>query len=92
MEAVKLPAASPLCAIREEADLCVRTAKEFGAGEDRAVGEGLIVGVEELFCESRTGDDNGGGGAEAEENDGPVRTCEAGEVSVQVFPRLHKVG
>ena len=32
------------------------------------------------------------GGAEAEENDGPVRMSKAGEISVQVVPRLHNVG
>ena len=61
------------------------TAEEYRAGEDRAVCEGLIVGVEELFCELRAGDDNGGYGAEAEEKDGPVRVRKPGEVSVQGF-------
>ena len=43
------------------------------------------MGVEELFCQLRAGDDNGGYGAEAEEKDGPVRVRKPGEVSVQGF-------
>lgn len=76
---------APVVAVGAEGEAGVAVPHDAGADAVGAVGAGRVLGSEDLLRRPRGGDDDGGGLAEVEVEDGAVLLGEAGEGVVGEF-------
>lgn len=80
----QFPRVSPVGAILGKSNSSEPVGQEVGGLSRRPIGEDGVVGLENLFGEGRGADEDGGGGAEAEAEDGAaVEFGEEGDVAVR---------